>query len=139
SLLFFLLIGRTLDHVMRDRARSAITGLARLSPRGAMVVRPDGSRDYRTVEEIAVGEHLSIAAGERIPVDCRVVTGASDIDRSIVNGESAPLSATPGTRLEAGAMNLTGSLVVEAVATARNSFLSEVIGLMEAAEGGRAR
>ncbi|MFT4159830.1 heavy metal translocating P-type ATPase, partial [Shinella sp.] len=139
SLLFFLLIGRTLDHVMRDRARSAITGLARLSPRGAMVVRPDGSRDYRPVEEIAVGEHLSIAAGERIPVDCRVLSGVSDIDRSIVNGESDPLAAAPGTQLEAGAMNLTGSLTVEAVATARNSFLSEVIGLMEAAEGGRAR
>ncbi|WP_432348122.1 cation-translocating P-type ATPase [Shinella yambaruensis] len=139
SLLFFLLIGRTLDHVMRDRARSAITGLARLSPRGAMVIRPDGSRDYRPVEEIAVGEHLSIAAGERIPVDCRVLSGASDIDRSIVNGESDPFAAGPGTRLEAGAMNLTGSLTVEAVATARNSFLSEVIGLMEAAEGGRAR
>ncbi|MGQ3292469.1 MAG: heavy metal translocating P-type ATPase, partial [Shinella sp.] len=139
SLLFFLLIGRTLDHVMRDRARSAITGLARLSPRGAMVVRPDGTRDYRPVEEIAVGEHLSISAGERIPVDCRVLSGASDVDRSIVNGESDPLAAAPGTQQEAGAMNLTGSLLVEAVATARNSFLSEVIGLMEAAEGGRAR
>lgn len=139
SLLFFLLIGRTLDHVMRDRARSAITGLARLSPRGAMVVAADGTRDYRPVEEIAVGEHLSIAAGERIPVDCRVISGASDVDRSIVNGESDPVAAGPGTRLEAGAMNLTGSLLVEAVATARNSFLSEVIGLMEAAEGGRAR
>lgn len=139
SLLFFLLIGRTLDHIMRDRARSAITGLARLSPRGAMVVRPDGTRDYRPVEEIAVGEHLSISAGERIPVDCRVLSGASDVDRSIVNGESDPLAAGPGTQLEAGAMNLTGSLLVEAVATARNSFLSEVIGLMEAAEGGRAR
>lgn len=139
SLLFFLLIGRTLDHIMRDRARSAITGLARLSPSGAMVVRPDGTRDYRPVEEIAVGEHLSIAAGERIPVDCRVLTGASDVDRSIVNGESDPIAAVPGTRLEAGAMNLTGSLLVEAIATARNSFLSEVIGLMEAAEGGRAR
>ena len=139
SLLFFLLIGRTLDHVMRDRARSAITGLARLSPRGAMVIRPDGGRDYRPVEDIAVGEHLSIAAGERIPVDCRVLSGASDVDRSIVNGESEPLSAGAGARLEAGAMNLTGSLTVEAVATARNSFLSEVIGLMEAAEGGRAR
>ncbi|MXN43693.1 cadmium-translocating P-type ATPase [Shinella kummerowiae] len=139
SLLFFLLIGRALDHIMRDRARSAITGLARLSPRGAMVVRPDGTRDYRPVEEIAVGEHLSISAGERIPVDCRVLSGASDVDRSIVNGESDPLAAGPGTQLEAGAMNLTGSLLVEAVATARNSFLSEVIGLMEAAEGGRAR
>ncbi|WP_313665325.1 heavy metal translocating P-type ATPase [Shinella sp.] len=139
SLLFFLLIGRTLDHVMRDRARSAITGLARLSPRGAMVMLADGTRDYRPVEEIAVGDHLAIAAGERIPVDCRVLTGASDVDRSIVNGESDPLAAGPGTRLEAGAMNLTGSLLVEAVSTARDSFLSEVIGLMEAAEGGRAR
>jgi Cu2+-exporting ATPase len=139
TLLFFLLIGRTLDHIMRDRARSAITGLARLSPRGAMVVKPDGARDYRPVEEIAVGERFAVAAGERIAVDCRVLSGTSDIDRSIVNGESAPLSAGPGTRLEAGAMNLTGSLSVEAVATARDSFLSEVISLMEAAEGGRAR
>ena len=139
SLLFFLLIGRTLDHVMRDRARSAITGLARLTPRGAMVLAADGTRDYRPVEEIAVGDLLSVAAGERIPVDCRVLAGASDIDRSIVNGESEPLSARPGTRLEAGAMNLTGALTVEATAIARDSFLSEVIGLMEAAEGGRAR
>jgi len=92
SLLFFLLIGRTLDHIMRDRARSAITGLARLSPRGAMVVRPDGTRDYRPVEEIAVGEHLSISAGERIPVDCRVLSGASDVDRSIVNGDKRILA-----------------------------------------------
>ena len=139
SLLFFLLIGRTLDHVMRDRARSAVTSLARLSPRGAMVVTADGARDYRPVEEIAIGAHLSVAAGERIPLDCRVLSGASDVDRSIVNGESAPVAVEAGTRLEAGAMNLTGALLVEAVATARDSFLSEVIALMEAAEGGRAR
>jgi Cu2+-exporting ATPase len=139
SLLFFLLIGRTLDHVMRDRARSAITGLARLSPRGAMVMGPDGTREYRAIEDIAVGERIAVAAGERIPVDCRVLSGASEIDRSIVNGESTPFAAGPGTRLESGAMNLTGSLTVEAVATARNSFLSEVVALMEAAEGGRAR
>lgn len=139
TLLFFLLIGRTLDHVMRDRARSAITSLARLSPRGAMVVKDDGGREYRPVEEIAVGDRLSVTAGERLAVDARVVAGMSDVDRSLVSGESAPVTAKPGSMLEAGVMNLTGALVVEAVAVARDSFLAEVIGLMEAAEGGRAR
>lgn len=139
TLLFFLLIGRTLDHVMRDRARSAITGLARLSPRGAMVVQPDGTRIFRPVEEIAVGDRLSVAAGERIAVDARVVSGVSDVDRSLVSGESVPVTARPGAVLEAGVMNLTGALQVEAIAVAKASFLAEVIGLMEAAEGGRAR
>ncbi|WP_054158529.1 cation-translocating P-type ATPase [Rhizobium sp. AAP43] len=139
SLLFFLLIGRTLDHIMRDRARSAISGLARLSPRGAMVLTAEGGRDFRTVEEIRVGDHVAIAAGDRIPVDGVVLTGESDLDMSIVNGESAPVSVRPGTQVQAGTMSLTGSLTIRATATAQNSFLAEIIHLMEAAEGGRAR
>ena len=139
SLLFFLLIGRTLDHVMRDRARSAISGLARLNPRGAMVLSDDGSREYRAVDEIRVGDQVAIAAGDRIPVDGIVVSGESDLDMSIVNGESAPVSVRPGSDVQAGTLSLTGSLTVRATATAQNSFLSEIIHLMEAAEGGRAR
>ena len=91
SLLFFLLIGRTLDHVMRDKARSAITGLARLSPRGAMVLLPDGGREYRAVEDIRPGDRIAIVAGDRLPVDGKVLAGMSDIDMSIVNGESCLL------------------------------------------------
>ena len=139
SLLFFLLIGRTLDHIMRDRARSAISGLARLNPRGAMVLGDDGSREYRAVDEIRVGDQVSIAVGDRIPVDGVVVSGESDLDMSIVNGESAPVSVRPGSDVQAGTLSLTGSLTVKATATAQNSFLSEIIHLMEAAEGGRAR
>ncbi|MCA1408243.1 cadmium-translocating P-type ATPase [Ensifer sp. IC3342] len=139
TLLFFLLIGRTLDHMMRGRARSAISSLARLSPRGATVLNPDGSREYRATSEIEPGERLMIAAGERIPVDALVVSGTSDLDRSVVNGESAPISIRAGDAIEGGTLNLTGPLVLEATASARNSFLAEIIGLMEAAEGGRAR
>ncbi|NRP74025.1 Copper-exporting P-type ATPase A [Ensifer psoraleae] len=139
TLLFFLLIGRTLDHMMRGRARSAISGLARLSPRGATVVNPDGSRDYRLVDEIRPGERLLVAAGERIPVDGRVLKGASDLDRSVVNGESAPVAVSAGDTVQAGTLNLTGPLTLEATAAARDSFLAEITGLMEAAEGGRAR
>lgn len=139
SLLFFLLIGRTLDHIMRDRARSAISGLARLNPRGAMVLAEDGSREYRAVDDIRVGDQVAISAGDRIPVDGVVVSGESDLDMSIVNGESAPVSVRPGSEIQAGTLSLTGSLTVRATATAQNSFLSEIIHLMEAAEGGRAR
>ncbi len=139
SLLFFLLIGRTLDHIMRDRARSAITGLARLSPRGAMVIGEDGSHEYRAVEDILPGNQVAIAMGERVPVDGIVESGASDIDVSIVNGESAPRSVKAGDAVQAGTVSLTGSLILRATAAAKDSFLSEVISLMEAAEGGRAR
>ncbi|THF52107.1 cation-translocating P-type ATPase [Allorhizobium terrae] len=138
SLLFFLLIGRTLDHMMRNRARSAISGLARLNPRGATVVGDDGSRDYRLVDDIRVGEHIAIAAGERIPVDGVVLAGRSDLDRSIVNGESVPQPIGVGDAVQAGTLNLTGSLTIESTAQARDSFLSEVIRMMEAAEGGKA-
>jgi len=139
SLLFFLLIGRALDHVMRDRARAAVTGLARLSPRGAMVLGAGGSREYRPVEDIAPGDRVAIATGERVPVDGVVESGASDMDVSIVNGESAPRAVKTGDAVQAGTLSLTGSLVLKATATAKDSFLSEVISLMEAAEGGRAR
>ncbi|MCW1413736.1 cation-translocating P-type ATPase [Rhizobium sp. 1AS11] len=139
SLLFFLLIGRTLDHVMRERARAAINGLARLAPRGALLMMPDGSRRYVPVEEIAVGDDISIAAGERIPVDGMIVNGESDVDLSIVTGESSPVAVASGSAVNSGAINLTGPLVLRATKVARDSLLSEIIGLMEAAEGGRAR
>ncbi|MGV8936897.1 MAG: cation-translocating P-type ATPase [Allorhizobium sp.] len=139
SLLFFLLIGRTLDHIMRDKARSAISGLARLSPRGAMVLGADGARDYRPVEEIRPGEKIAVVAGDRVPVDGTIMSGVSDMDVSIVNGESAPLTVRAGDHVQAGTLSITGSLVIKATALSRDSFLSEIIGLMEAAEGGRAR
>ena len=139
TLLFFLLIGRTLDHVMRDRARAAVAGLARLAPRGALVLATDGSRDYRPLTEIEPGMRLLVAAGERIPVDARVLHGASDLDCSLVNGESLPQPVTAGAQIQAGTLNLTGPLTLEATASASSSFLAEMMRLMEAAEGGRAR
>ena len=139
SLLFFLLIGRTLDHVMREKARSTVAGLARLAPRGALALRDDGSRDFVPIGEIEPGMRLQIAAGDRIPVDGIIRSGSSSLDMSIVTGESAPVAARAGQEVKAGALNLEGPVVIEVSAAARDSFLSEMIRLMEAAEGGRAR
>ncbi|MBZ9706250.1 cadmium-translocating P-type ATPase [Mesorhizobium sp. ESP7-2] len=139
SLLFFLLIGRTLDHVIRERARTAVKGLSQLAARGAMVVRGNGARDYLPVGEIEPGMRLLIAAGERIPVDGKIIQGASDLDCSLASGESTPKNVAPGETVQAGVLNLTGPLTIEAIAAAKDSFLAEMVRLMEAAEGGRAR
>lgn len=139
SLLFFLLIGRTLDHMMRERARTAVQGLAKLSSRGATVVREDGSTAYLPVADLRPGMEILVSAGERVPVDARVEHGSSDLDCSIVSGESAPSQAAAGSEVRAGTLNLTGPLRIRATATADTSFLAEMVRLMEAAEGGRAR
>ena len=139
TLIFFLLIGRTLDHVMREKARAAVRGLVRLSPRGATVLRADGGRDYLPVKEIAPDMRILLAAGERVPVDAVVAEGRSEIDCAIATGESVPRHVGPGSALQAGTTNLSGPLVVVAAARAEESFLAEMVRLMEAAEGGRAR
>lgn len=138
SLLFFLLIGRMLDHLMRERARTAVKGLARLAARGAWVLEPDGSRCYLAVDAIRPGMTLLLAAGDRVPVDARIVEGRSDLDVSLVSGESLPQPVAPGALLQAGTLNLTGPLRIEATAVASNSFLAEMTRMMEAAETGRA-
>ena len=76
SLLFFLLIGRTLDHMMRERARLAVKGLARLAARGALVLQADGKQVYLPVSEIQTGMTIMLAAGERVPVDATVIKGS---------------------------------------------------------------
>ncbi|AVA26320.1 MULTISPECIES: cation-translocating P-type ATPase [unclassified Rhizobium] len=139
SLLFFLLIGRALDHIMREKARAAVNGLARLAPRGALLITADGSRRYVSVEDIGIGDHIFIAAGERVPADGVVIAGTSELDLSIVTGESVPVAVGNGTEVRSGSMNLMASLTIRVTKTAENSLLAEIISLMEAAEGGRAR
>lgn len=139
SLLFFLLIGRTLDHVMREKARTAVKGLARLSPRGALVEAQDGSRSWIAVRDIAPGMRILVAAGERIAVDGRIAEGRSNFDCALVTGESLPQEFGVGDEIRAGTLNLGNPLVMTASQSADRSFLAEMIRLMEAAEGGKAR
>ena len=139
SLIFFLLIGRTLDHLMHEKARAAVRGLMRLAPRGATVLDADGGRTYLPLAEIAPGMWIALTAGERVPVDGVVEEGASELDCAIATGESAPRSVSPGMPVQAGTLNLSGPLTIRATAKAESSFLAEMVRLMEAAEGGRAR
>jgi Cu2+-exporting ATPase len=137
SLLFFLLVGRTLDHLMRERARTAVKGLARLAARGATVLLADGSQRFLPVADVRPGMTVLLAPGDRVPVDAQVLAGRSELDVSLASGESLPQPVGAGDRLQAGALNLTGALTLRATAAAHESFLAEMTRMMEMAEAGR--
>jgi len=139
TLLFFLLIGRYLDHLMRAKARDAVLQLNRISSKGALQVLNDGTLQYLPIDQIEPGHILRVVAGERIPVDGVVVKGSSDLDCSLVTGESLAVQASQDTRVDAGTLNLTGSIDVKTLRDAKHSFLAEVSRMMEAAEKGRGR
>ena len=138
-LLFFLLIGRYLDLRARGKARSAAENLMLLRAVAATVIDSDGRRRAVPVAEVRPGMRVAAAAGERIPVDGRIAAGRSEVDTSLVTGESLPRSVSPGAEVFAGTLNLGGPLEVEVVAADDDTLLAEIVRLMEAAEQGRAR
>jgi Cu2+-exporting ATPase len=137
TLLFFLLIGRYLDHLMREKARNAVKQLSKLMSRGSILIHKDGSQDYIELQDIKPGMKLRINTGERMPVDCEIHSGETDIDRSLVNGESMSAYVKKGDLLEAGVLNLTSSIEVIAASTSETSFLAEIQKMIEVAENGR--
>jgi Cu2+-exporting ATPase len=138
TLVFFLLVGRYLDHLMRARARSVAAELLALQAAAATVVGEDGTRRAVRAEDLAAGQVLVVAPGERLAADGRVESGVGDIDRSMVTGETVPETVRPGDLVHAGTLNLSGSLRVQVTAAGERTFLAEIVRLMETAEQGRA-
>jgi Cu2+-exporting ATPase len=139
SLIFFLLIGRTLDHAMRERARTAVKSLARLAPAGALVLDGPTGPAYLPLADIAPGSTISVASGERIPLDGDVLAGQSSLDRSLLTGESLAEPVGPGQAVPAGALNLTGTLTLKTTADEQGSTLHRLVQLLDDAESSRNR
>lgn len=138
-LLFFLLIGRTLDHLMRQKAASGVRSLARLIPQRVTRIAWDGSEILTDLRKVETGMILRLLPGDRFPVDGRVVLGESTADRSVVTGEAGEVPVRMGDTCEAGTLNLTNPVDIEAVSNANTSFLAEVMEMMRAAETSKGR
>ncbi len=139
TLLFFLLIGRVLDHRARGQARGAAEQLLMLQTAEVGVLQPDGSVQRRGQQAVAVGDRILVGPGERIGVDGLVERGSSMLDASLVTGESMPEPARIGSRVFAGTLNLGEALVVRTIAIGAGTLLAECVRLIEAAEARRSR
>ncbi|MEM5584503.1 heavy metal translocating P-type ATPase [Roseibium sp. AS2] len=138
-LLFFLLVGRYLDHNMKGRTRSFAENIAALKAEVAARVNADGSVREVPLSRIAPGDLVLVAGGERVPVDGIVETGISEIDQSLVTGESALAPVTAGQRVYAGTLNGAGALQVRVESASGATLLDEVNRLLEAASQAKSK
>lgn len=138
-LIFFLLIGRYLDQMMRRRTRDLAGNLAALKAETATRLMPDGTTVTLPIAAIAPGDLVLVQPGERVCVDGIVETGHSEIDRSLVTGETDPAPIGAGAQVHAGTMNLTGALSVRVVAAGAGTLLDEIERLMSQAVESRSR
>jgi Cu2+-exporting ATPase len=138
ALTFFLLTGRYLDHRTRSVARSAAEELAALEVPRAWRVTGE-TEEHVSVADLAVGDLIHVRPGGRMPVDGEITIGTSELDRSLLTGETLPVYAEPGRAVSAGEVNLTGPLTIRATAVGRDTSLHRMADLVSIAESGRSR
>ncbi|NOD90471.1 MULTISPECIES: heavy metal translocating P-type ATPase [unclassified Ruegeria] len=138
TLTFFLLAGRYLDYRTRAAARSAAEELTALEvPRAIRLV--DGVEHEIAVADLKVGDLILVRPGGRMPVDGEIVSGQSELDRSLLTGETVPVFAEIGQLVSAGEVNLTGPLTLRATAVGEDTSLHRMADLVAIAESGRSR
>lgn len=137
SLTFFLLIGRYLDEKVRVRARGAAENLLGLKALSADVIGTDRVVRRLPARALVPGMRVQVAAGERIPVDGRVLVGDTHVDTSLITGETVPRAAASGELVHAGTVNLTRAIVVEATATDDHTLLADIARMVQSAEQAR--
>ena len=138
-LLFFLLCGRWLDSVMRDRARGGVTALLRNMGSGAMVVGDRGASRWVDATALEPGMVMLVAAGERLAADGVVTGGSSRFDLSLLTGESAPQDAHVDDRVHAGTLNLDAPIRVKVTAAGADTAIADIARLMGEAAQGKSR
>ena len=137
-LLFFLLVGRTLDHAMRRKTRAVAGNLAALKADTAHRFMGDELASV-PVAVLKPGDRLLVKPGERVPTDGTVLRGNSEIDESIVTGETARRRIGPGNTVYAGSTNYSGALTLQVTAAGGSSLIDEIEKLLDKASGAKSR
>ncbi|MGE3642973.1 MAG: heavy metal translocating P-type ATPase [Beijerinckiaceae bacterium] len=125
-LLFFLLAGRTLDAMMRNRAQTLTANLLALRGQNARKIGPHGALIETPVAALTAGDRILVAQGDRIGADGVVENGAGEIDQSQITGETRPLGVAKGAAVYAGSLNLGAALTVRVERGGERDFIEEI-------------
>lgn len=132
----FHLTGRYIETKAKGRASDAIQKLMTLEAKEAVVER-NGEEISIPVPDLQIGDIMIVRPGEKIPTDGEVVEGKSSVDESIATGESMPVSKNPGDEVIGATLNKNGMLKVKASKVGKDTFLSQVIKMVEEAQGSK--
>lgn len=130
AVMLFFLIGETFEKTAVKKSRKSIKSLMEICPDEATVI-VDGEEDTVDAEDVEVGTTILIRAGERVPLDCEIIAGSTDIDTSSMTGESIPRSVTVGDTLDSGVMVINGVITCKVLRPLTESAASRVLALVE--------
>ncbi len=135
----FVLVGKFLENRTKNKVADAIRGLMALQPEEAILVMKGGNTKTLQVSEIQVGDVLLCQAGQQIPVDGIVISGAAEVDEAMISGESLPVLKNEGSKVIAGSINCDGLIHIKAQAIGEEATLSRLIKLIEEAYSRKAK
>ena len=138
TIITLILFGKLLEAKTKGQTSSAIKKLIGLQPKKAKIIE-NGVEKEVLIENLKVGDIVIVKPGEKIAVDGRIVEGATSVDESMLTGESLPVSKKVGDKVVGGSINKNGSIRFEATEIGKNTVLSQIIKLVEEAQGSKAQ
>ncbi len=133
-----VLLGQVMELRARSQTNAAIKLLLGLAPKTARIVREDSTEEDIPLEHVQSGDRLRIRPGEKVPVDGEVIEGESNVDESMVTGESIPVAKTAGKWLIGATVNGTGSLLMRAKNVGADTLLAQIVKMVAEAQRSRA-
>lgn len=139
SLILIMLFGHWIEMKAVGNAGDALKKMAELLPNTAVLIDDDGKTEEVELSEVNEGNKVQIMAGENIPTDGKIISGKSSVDESLVTGESKKVEKSPDDEVIGGTVNGSGTLVIEVTGTGKNSYLSQVMGLVSEAQSDKSK
>src|SRR4030095_14800215 len=127
AIVTLVLLGQVMELRARSQTGTAIRAWLELAPKTARRIRDEGTEEDVPLEHVHRGDRLRVRPGEKIPVDGRVLEGRTSVDESTITGESIPVEKTIGDRVTGGAINQTGSILMEAEKVGAETVLSRIV------------